>query len=146
MADRAAVAAFVLSLLGASYQMISYGLAYLIDSRYNYNYFFGIYGSWILISTLVVFWAIGHLLDSRDSQSVAWPSIILAMGVADLGNLIIIWNTPDYAIPLGGQTVSASVILTLTPAPLLLIVGGIFGFTAVQHQKKISSLGIRPQS
>jgi len=145
MADRAAIAAFVLSLLGAAYQMLAYGLAYLVDNRYNYNYYFGISGVWIFIATVVVFWAISHLMDSRDPQRAAWPAIIMAMGAAILGNMIIQWMTPVFFEPLGNQAVPADVIVTLTPAPLL-IVGGIFGFVAVQHQRKISSLGIHPSN
>jgi len=133
MADRAAIAAFTMSLLGAAYQMVAYGLAYLVDNRYNYNYYFGISGVWIIIATVVVFWAISHLMDSRDPQRAAWPAIIMAMGVANLGNMIIQW-------------IPADVIVTLTPAPVLLIAGGIFGFVAVQHQRKISSLGIHPSN
>ena len=146
MADRAAIAAFTLSLLGAAYQMVAYGLAYLVDNRYNYNYYFGISGVWIIIATVVVFWAISHLMDSRDPARATWPAIITAMGAANLGNMIIQWITPVFFSPLGNQTVPADVVLTLIPAPLLLIVGGIFGFVAVQHQRKISSLGIHPSN
>ncbi len=146
MADRAAIAAFVLSLLGAAYQMMAYGLADLVDPRYNYNYYFGISGVWIIIATVVVFWAISHLMVSRDPARATWPAIITAMGAANLGNMIIQWMTPIFFSPLGNQTVPADVVLTLIPAPLLLIVGGIFGFVAVQHQRKISSLGIHPSN
>jgi len=146
MSDRTAVVAFVLSLIGATYQMISYGVEFLIYTRYNYSYVFGVSGSMILIGTLVVFWAIGDLGDNRDSQNVAWPSIILAMGVANLGNLIIMWNTAGYVFLLGGQTLPVGVMLALSPPPLLLIAGGIFGFIALKHQRKISSLGIRSPS
>jgi len=60
--------------------------------------------------------------------------------------MIMQWMTPVLFEPLGNQAVPADVIVTLTPAPLLLIVGGIFGFVAVQHQRKISSLGIHPSN
>ncbi len=106
----------------------------------------GISGVWIIIATVVVFWAISHLMDSRDPQRAAWPAIIMAMGAANLGNMIIQWITPVYFGFLGSQTVPADVIVTLTPAPVLLIAGGIFGFVAVQHQRKISSLGIHPSN
>ena len=131
---------------GRSLSNDSFGLAYLVDNRYNYNYYFGISGVWIIIATVVVFWAISHLMDSRDPQRAAWPAIIMAMGAAILGNMIIQWMTPVFFEPLGNQAVPADVIVTLTPAPLLLIVGGIFGFVAVQHQRKISSLGIHPSN
>jgi hypothetical protein len=143
MIDRAVIAAFVLSLLGATYQMIAYGLTYLVDNRYNYNYYSGVSGIWFIIATLVVFWAASHLMDNRDPQRAIWPSIILAMGAANLGNMIIQWITPVNFGPLAAQTVPADVILTSIPGPLMLIAGGIFGFVAVQHQRKISSLGIR---
>src|SRR5947208_15442981 len=98
------------------------------------------------MSALVGFLAFTHFNDSRDPQRAAWPAIIMAMGVANLGNMIIQCITPVYFGFLGSQTVPADVIVTLTPAPVLLIAGGIFGFVAVQHQRKISSLGIHPSN
>src|SRR5947199_10857353 len=116
MADRAAIAAFVLSLLGAAYQMLAYGLAYLVDNRHNYAYYFGIGGVWIFIATVVVFWAISHLMDSRDPQRAASPAIITAMGAAILGNMIIQCMTPVFSEPLGNHAVAAVVMRTVTPA------------------------------
>src|SRR5207247_10567493 len=112
MADRAAIAAFVLSLLGAAYQMIAYGLAYLVDNRYNYNYYFGISGVWIIIATVVVFWAISHLMDSRDPQRAAWPAIIMAMGAAILANMIIQWLTLVFFDPIGNRHFSSHIVFT----------------------------------
>src|SRR3989449_10916188 len=114
MADRAAIAAFTMSLLGAAYQMVAYGLAYLVDNRYNYNYYFGISGVWIIIATVVVFWAISHLMDSRDPQRAAWPAIIMAMGVANLGNMIIQGINTVYFGFIGRQTVPARELCNMT--------------------------------
>src|SRR5205807_4687262 len=126
MADRASIVAFVLSLLGATYQMIGFGLAYSVNNQYNYNYYAGFSSIWVIIATVVVFWAISHLIDSPSSQRGIWPSIIIAMGAANLGNMIIDWSTPVNDGVLGSRYVPAGVIITLIPAPLLLVAGGVF--------------------
>jgi hypothetical protein len=141
MSGRVAIATFVLSLLGATYQLMSYGLAFLVDSRANYNYYFGFNGIFTVIATVVVFWAVSHLLDGPDSQRVVWPAIILAIGVANLGNLIIAWATPAIVEPLALQTVPLDTIVTLVPAPLLMILGGVCGLVALQQQRKTSRIG-----
>lgn len=134
---KAATVSFVVSLIGVSYQMLSYGLAYLVDSRYGYySTFYGINIYTSIFGILVGFWAISHLLSSRDSERAIWPAIILALGATMLGNLIIFWATPVTGGPLGtGQTVPADTVLTLLPSPLLLIAGGLIGLKAARSPR-----------
>jgi hypothetical protein len=117
---------------------MSYGLAYLIDNRYNYNnYYYGLNAYFSIFAIVVGFWASSHLLESRDSQRITWPAIILALGTAILGNLIIAWSTPTNIGILGAtQTPPVDLIVTLIPSPLLLILSGIFGFMAARHPKQ----------
>jgi hypothetical protein len=134
MAGKAAIVAFVLSLVGLTYQMMSYGLAYLIDNRYNYNNYYSLNAYFSIFAIVVGFWASSHLLESRDSQRITWPAIILALGTAILGNLIIAWSTPSNIGILGAvQMPPADIVVTLIPSPLLLILGSILGFVAARH-------------
>lgn len=135
MSSRASIAAFVLSLLGVTYQMMSYSIAYLVDNRYNYlSLYYGLAAYFDIFALLVAFWALSHLLVNQGPQRAIWPAIIFAIGVANLGNLIITWTTPINTGILGSsQTFPTDIALTLMPAPLLLILGGMLGFIAARN-------------
>ena len=135
MSDKIGVAAFVLSIVGAGYQMISFGLAYFVDHQFSYLYNIGLFNYFNSLSILVVFWAIGHLLAKQESQRTTWPAIILGIGVANLGNLIMAWFTsfPGSLFPFSSQTLPNDIGLTLLPAPLLLILGGIIGLMVARR-------------
>jgi hypothetical protein len=134
MSDKAGVAAFVISILGASYQLISFALAYIVDRQFTYIYYIGLYSYFNSFSILVTFWAIGHLMAKQDSQRTTWPAIIFALGAANLTNLIVAWNTPvNTGFPLNNQILPNDIGLTLLPAPLLLIFGGIIGLIAARR-------------
>jgi hypothetical protein len=118
--------------------MISYGLAYLVDNRYNYlSVYYGLtayFAYFEIFALLVGFWALSHLLVNQGSQRAVWPAIILAIGAANLGNLIITWATPINTGILGSsQTLPTDIALTLMPSSLLLIFGGILGFIAARN-------------
>lgn len=134
MADRFVTLAFVFSLLGAVYQLISLGLAYYVDRQFSYFVYIGL-GTYVnSFDTLIVFWSIAHLMDERDTRRTTWPAILLGIGVANLANLIVAWITPIYTgLALANQTLPLDLGLTLLPAPLLLILGGIFGFIAARR-------------
>ena len=138
MAERTTVAAFVFSLLGVLYQMVSLALAYLIDHQFPYYYYIGIYSSYFNSFTiLVIFWALAHLMDKQDSRRTTWSGIILGIGVANLVNVILAWNTPvNIGFPGNGPLLPLDIGLTLLPAPLLLILGGIFGFVAARRANR----------
>jgi hypothetical protein len=123
-------------LIGATYQMISFGLAYVWFNQYNYNYTTRMYFN--ISAFLIEFWAISHLLNAREVQRVVWPAIIVALGAGTLGNLIISWATPNVFPILGDPTimVSANVAATLLPAPILLILGGISGLIAARRSQQ----------
>ena len=140
MAERATVVAFVFSLLGATYQMVSIGLAYLIDHQFPYYYYIGISGYFNSFAILVTFWALAHLMDKEESRLTTWSVIILGIGVANLANLIIALASPiNTGFPVNNQLLPLDIGLTLLPAPLLLILGGIFGFSAARRANREKS-------
>lgn len=142
MPDRFVKIAFVFSLLGAIYQLISLGLAYYVDRQLSYFVFIGL-GTYVnSFDTLIVFWSIAHLMDERDSRRTTWPAILMGIGVANLTNLIIAWVTPinTGGFPVTTQTLPLDLGLTLLPAPLLLILGGIFGFIAARRVRRAAAV------
>lgn len=142
MADRSAGVAFVITLLGATYQMISYALGYLIDHQFIFFYYIGL-GSYLnSFGILIIFWAMAHLLDKQDSRRTTWPAIILGIGVADLANLLIAWLTPVNTgqYPPTTQTLPLDIGLTFLPGPPLLILGGIFGFISARRARRAAAV------
>ena len=132
MTDRVSIVAFALSILGAGYQMVSYEIAYFVDKSSTYYLFLSFYDL-TLVMNLVVFYAAGHFIGSQANKSAAWPSMILAIGAANLGNLIAEYFTPVNNGILQTVSVPVGVLLALIPAPLLLIVGSLLGFVAVRR-------------
>src|SRR2546430_685779 len=114
MADRAAIAAFTMSLLGAAYQMVAYGLAYLVDNRYNYNYYFGMSGVGIKMAAVVVLGETSHHRESRAPNRPACQEIIRERGFATVENMIIQWSPRFFFVFRGRQPAPADVIVTLT--------------------------------
>ena len=134
MAGRATIVAFVFSLLGATYQMVSLALAYLVDHQFPYYYYIGIYGYFNSFAIIVIFWALAHLMDQQGSRLTTWSGIILGIGVANLVNLILAWNSAiNTGFPTYSQSLPLDIGLTLLPAPLLLILGEISGFVAARR-------------
>lgn len=141
MADKSVAVAFVLSLLGAMYQLISFALAYLVDHQLSYFYYIGLNNYVNSFDTLIVFWSIAHLMDEKDSRRTTWPAIIMGIGVANLANLIIVWVTPiNTGFPSTSQTLPLDLGLTLLPAPILLILGGIVGFIAARRVRRVATV------
>ena len=140
MGERVGIAGFTLSMIGATYQLMSLALAYAINAQTPFYFYIllnylGISG--LSLSSLVVFWAASHLVESGGSRRAAWPSIILALGVAGLGNLLVEYITPFQTGTFGSQpTFPTGVFLVLLPSSLILIIGGILSFVPVMRQQR----------
>lgn len=140
MAEKATVAAFVFSLLGATYQMVSIALAFLVDRQFPYYYYIGLYSYFNSFAILVLFWAMAHFMDKQDPRHTTWSAIILSIGVASLANLILALISPiNTGFPANNQPVPFGIGAALLPAPLLLILGGTFGFVAARHANREKS-------
>ena len=133
MTDKTGIAAFVLSLLGAGYQLVSIALAYAVDHQFSYFYYVGLYSYFNFVTILVVFWAIGHMTAKQESQQYTWPGMILIIGFANLVNLIISWTQPTNTGFPTSQIFPTDIGLTLLPSPLLLILGGIIGLIGARR-------------
>lgn len=126
-----ATATFVLSIVGAAYQMISTPVAGLVDRNtsfiyYNYNY------TILFFTSLIVIWSASHILEDWKGR-ITWPSIILVLGIADLSVIIMGYYVQTSPIQIAITAPSLGAVLALAAGPLLLIFGGILGFSAVRQ-------------
>src|SRR5947209_20271524 len=134
MANRA-IAAFAFSIVGSAYQMISLYVAGLIDrntSLIYYNYGYEI----LFFSGLIVIWSASHILEDWKGR-IAWPSIILALGIANMSTVIIayyIQNSATQPFPTTPSPLTAT--LALLSSPLLNMIGGLLGFSAVRQYSR----------
>ena len=133
MVNRATLA-FVSSIIGAAYQMISLYVAILIDRNTSPFYFTVGYYT-LFLTGFIVIWSASHILEDWKGR-ITWPSIILVLGIANLASIIM----SDYAqtSPIQGSTTSPSitVITAIISGPLLIVIGGILGFSAVRQYSR----------
>ena len=133
MANRS-TAAFVLAIIGAAYQMISLYVAALVDGNtYVYNYGYGY--ETLFFSSFFVFWSASHLLEDWRGR-ITWPSIILGLGVANLATVILGYYAQNSRLQIASAPPSITPILAIMPGPLLMILGGILGFSAVRQYSR----------
>ena len=133
MANRATVA-FVLAIIGAAYQMISLYVAALVDrNTYLYNYGYGY--ETLFFSSFFVFWSASHLIEDWRGR-MSWPSIILGLGVANLATVILGYYVQNSPLQIASTQASITPILAIIPGPLLMIIGGILGFSAVRQYSR----------
>jgi hypothetical protein len=134
MAKRA-TAAFVLAIIGAAYQMISLYVAALVDrNTYLYNSY-GYGYETLFFSSFFVFWSASHLLEDWRGR-ITWPSIILGLGVANLATVILGYYVQNSPLQIASTPPSITPILAIIPGPLLMIIGGILGFSAVRQYSR----------
>ena len=129
-----ATAAFVLAIIGAAYQMISLYVAALVDvNTYVYNYGYGY--ETLFFSSFFVFWSASHLIEDWRGR-ITWPSIILGLGVANLATVILGYYVPYSRAQIASTLPSITPILAIMPGPILMILGGILGFSAVRQYSR----------
>jgi hypothetical protein len=138
-----ATAAFVFSIIGAAYQIISPGMAALADGGTSAYYYIITFNSQLLTSLLltsfVVIWSATHILEDWKGR-ITWPSIMLALGLVELWNIVLAYLTPNMvfrilSLPSNG-TLSVAATLALVPGPLTIMIGGILGFWAVRQYSR----------
>ena len=130
-----ATAAFVVSIIGAAYQMISLYVAVLIDRNTSPFFYFTVGYYTLFLTGFIVIWSASHILEDWKGR-ITWPSIILVLGIANLASIIM----SDYAqtSPIQGSTTSPSItgITAIISGPLLIVIGGILGFSAVRQYSR----------
>jgi len=131
MANRA-TAAFILSIIGAAYQMIAIYVASLVDRNWALNYY-GYFGYQTLFFTsFLVIWSASQVLEDWKGR-ITWPSIILGLGVANLSTVIMAYYAQTSPIQNSSNVPSLGSVIALISGPLLITIGGILGFSAVRQ-------------
>jgi hypothetical protein len=131
---RRATAAFVVAIIGGAYQMISLYVAALVDGNlYLYNYGYGY--ETLFFSSFFVFWSASHLLEDWRGR-ITWPSMILGLGVANLATVILGYYVQNSRLQIASTPPSITPILAIVPGPVLMILGGILGFSAVRQYSR----------
>jgi hypothetical protein len=129
-----AIQAFVFSIIGATYQMISLSVAAVVDRNFFlYNYAFG--SETLFFSSFIAIWSTSHLLEDWKGR-ITWPSIILALSVANLSTIILGYYGQNSPLGIASSSASITLSIALVPGPLLMIIGGLLGFSAVRQYSR----------
>jgi len=129
-----ATAAFVFSVIGGAYQMTSLFLAVVVDrSTSFFTYNLG-YES-LFFTSFIVIWSASHILEEWKGR-ITWPSMILGLGIASLSTIILSYYGQTSPIFSASNAPSLAAILTLISGPVLIIFGGILGFSAVRQYSR----------
>jgi len=126
-----ATAVFVVSITGAVYQMISPFLANLVD-RNTPVYYYTIGYDTLFLTSFIAFWSASHILEDWKGR-ITWPSIIFGVGIANLSTIMLVYYGQVSQLQNSSTLPSPWSILALLIGPLLMILGGILGFSAVRQ-------------
>jgi len=129
-----ATAVFVVSITGAVYQMISPFLANLVD-RNTPVYYYTIGYDTLFLTSFIAFWSASHILEDWKGR-VTWPSIIFGVGIANLSTIMLVYYAQISQLQNSSTLPSPWSILALMIGPLLMILGGILGFSAVRQYSR----------
>jgi hypothetical protein len=129
-----ATSAFVVSITGAVYQMISPYLASLVD-RNTPVYYYTLGYETLFVTSFITYWSASHILEDWKGR-ITWPSIIFGVGIANLSTVILVYYAQTSQIQNSSTLPSPWSILALMTGPLLMILGGILGFSAVRQYSR----------
>jgi len=105
-------------------------VAVLVD-RSTTPFYYTISFQSLFLSSFVVVWSASHILEDWKGR-ITWPSITLGVGVANLSTVLIAYYVQITPVPISSTTPSSlPAILALISGPILSIIGGILGFSAV---------------
>jgi hypothetical protein len=129
-----ATSAFVVSIAGAVYQMVSPYLANLVD-RNTPVYYYSLGYETLFFTSFIAFWSASHILEDWKGR-ITWPSIIFGVGIANLSTIILVYYAQTSQIQNSSTLPSPWSMLALITGPLLMILGGILGFSAVRQYSR----------
>ena len=133
MVNRAA-ATFVVAITGAVFQMIAAYLANIVD-RNTPVYYYTIGYDTLFLTSFIAFWSASHILEDWKGR-ITWPSIIFGVGIANLSAIILVSYAQISQVPNSSTLPSPWSILVLIIGPLLMILGGVLGISAVRQYSR----------
>src|SRR6267143_4574578 len=129
-----ATSSFVVSITGAVYQMISPYLASLVD-RNTPVYYYTLGYETLFVTSFITYWSASHILEDWKGR-ITWPSIIFGVGIANLSTIVLVYYAQTSQVQNSSTLPSPWSILALITGPLLMILGGILGFSAVRQYSR----------
>ena len=133
MANRA-TAAFVFSIIGAAYQLTSLFVAAVIDRNTSF-YLYNLGYETLFFTSFIVLWSASHILEDWKGR-ITWPSIILGLGIANLSTIILSYYLQSSPVLSPSNAPSPGAVSALITGPLLIVIGGILGFSAVRQYSR----------
>jgi hypothetical protein len=133
--SKRATAAFLISITGAAYQLTSLFVAAVLDRNTSF-YLYNLGYETLFFTSFIVIWSASHILEDWKGR-ITWPSIILVIGIANLSTIILsFYSQTTSPIFLPSNTPSAAAISSLIAGPLLIVIGGILGLSAVRQYSR----------
>jgi hypothetical protein len=129
-----ATAAFVFSVIGAAYQMTSLFVAALVDRSTSF-YLYNLGYETLFFTSFIVFWSASHILEDWKGR-ITWPTMILGLGIANLSTVILAYYAQTSPILAPSNAPTPAGISALITGPLLIVIGGILGFSAVRQYSR----------
>jgi hypothetical protein len=129
-----ATAAFVFSITGAVYQLTSLFVAAVVDRNASF-YLYNLGYETLFFTSFIVVWSASHILEDWKGR-ITWPSIILGIGIANLSTIILSYYAQTSPILSPYNAPSPAAISALVTGPLLTVIGGILGFSAVRQYSR----------
>src|SRR2546425_11167263 len=133
MVNRAS-ATFVVAITRAVFQMIEAHLAGIVD-RNTPVYYYTIGYDTLFLTSFIAFWSASHILEDWKGR-ITWPSIIFGVGIANLSTIMLVYYGQISQLQNSSTQPSPWSILILIIGPLVMILGGILGFSAVRQYSR----------
>jgi len=114
--------------------MIAAYLANIVD-RNTPVYYYTIGYDTLFLTSFIAFWSASHILEDWKGR-ITWPSIIFGVGIANLSAIILVYYAQISQVPNSSTLPSPWSILVLIIGPLLMILGGVLGISAVRQYSR----------
>ena len=114
--------------------MISAYLANLVD-RNTPVYYYTIGYDTLFLTSFIAFWSASHILEDWKGR-ITWPSIIFGVGIANLSTIMLVYYGQISQLQNSSTQPSPWSILILIIGPLVMILGGILGFSTVRQYSR----------
>ena len=114
--------------------MISLYVASLVDRNTSLIYYSYGYETLFFTSFLVI-WSASRILEDWKGR-ITWPSIIFAIGVANISAIIMAYYAQTSTAQIPSSVPSSGSVIALISGPILIILGGVLGFSAVKQYSR----------
>ncbi len=114
--------------------MISVYAAGLID-RNTFLIYYSYGNETLFFTSFLVIWSASHILEDWKGR-ITWPSIIIVIGIANISAIIMAYYAQTSVIQIASNPPSIGSIIAPITGPLMIILGGLLGFSAVKQYSR----------